>query len=62
MVVSVLAAFSLGRMVLGLEHPATGIFLTYLFPDTLLFIPLFQIVKALGLPNSYWGMVLVFRR
>jgi multiple sugar transport system permease protein len=61
MVVSVLAAFSLGRMRFwGSGILATGIFLTYLVPDTLLFIPLFQIVKALGLLNSYWGMVLVY--
>ncbi len=47
MVVSVLAAFSLGRMKFwGSSILATGIFLTYLVPDTLLFIPLFQIVKA----------------
>src|SRR6185312_1652953 len=45
MVVSVLAAFSLGRMRFwGSGLLATGIFLTYLVPDTLLFIPLFQIV------------------
>src|SRR6185437_9486868 len=61
MVVSVLAAFSLGRMRFwGSGLLATGIFLTYLVPDTLLFIPLFQIVKAVGLLNSYWGMVLVY--
>ena len=61
MVVSVLAAFSLGRMKFwGSGILATGIFLTYLVPDTLLFIPLFQIVKAVGLLNSYWGMVLVY--
>jgi multiple sugar transport system permease protein len=61
MVVSVLAAFSLGRMRFwGSSILATGIFLTYLVPDTLLFIPLFQIVKVLGLLNSYWGMVLVY--
>ena len=61
MVVSVFAAFSLGRMKFwGSSILATGIFLTYLVPDTLLFIPLFQIVKALGLLNSYWGMVLVY--
>ena len=61
MVVSVLAAFSLGRMKFwGSGILATGIFLTYLVPDTLLFIPLFQIVKAIGLLNSYWGMVLVY--
>ena len=61
MVVSVLAAFSLGRMRFwGSSILATGIFLTYLVPDTLLFIPLFQIVKAVGLLNSFWGMVLVY--
>jgi len=61
MVVSVLAAFSLGRMSFwGSSILATGIFLTYLVPDTLLFLPLFQIVKSVGLLNSYWGMVLVY--
>jgi len=61
MVVSVLAAFSLGRMKFwGSGILATGIFLTYLVPDTLLFIPMFQIVKSIGLLNSYWGMVLVY--
>jgi len=61
MVVSILAAFALGRMRFwGSSILATGIFLTYLVPDTLLFIPLFQIVKAVGLLNSYWGMVLVY--
>jgi multiple sugar transport system permease protein len=61
MVVSVLAAYSLGRMKFwGSGVLATGIFLTYLVPDTLLFIPLFQIVRGLDLLNSYWGMVLVY--
>jgi multiple sugar transport system permease protein len=61
MVVSVLAAFSLGRMKFwGSGILATGIFLTYLVPDTLLFLPLFQIVKSIGLLNSYWGMVLIY--
>src|SRR6202022_2983191 len=61
MVVSVLAAFSLGRMKFwGSGVLATGIFLTYLVPDTLLFIPLFQLVRGVGLLNSYWGMVLVY--
>ena len=61
MVVSILAAFALGRMRFwGSSILATGIFLTYLVPDTLLFIPLFQIVKSIGLLNSYWAMVLVY--
>src|SRR5207247_8828338 len=61
MVVSVLAAYSLARMKFwGSGVLATGIFLTYLVPDSLLFIPLFQIVRGLGLLNSYCGMVLVY--
>jgi len=61
MVVSVLAAYSLARMKFwGSGVLATGIFLTYLIPDSLLFIPLFQVVRGIGLLNSYWGMVLVY--
>jgi multiple sugar transport system permease protein len=61
MVISVLAAFSLSRMrFFGSTALATGVFLTYLIPDSLLFIPLFQVVKSLGLLNNYWGMVLVY--
>ena len=45
MVISVLAAFALARMRFwGSQVLATGVFLTYLVPDTLLFIPLYQIV------------------
>ena len=61
MVISVLAAFSLARMkFFGSGFLATGVFLTYLVPDTLLFIPLYQIVGGLGLLNSIWGLVLVY--
>ncbi len=61
MVISVLAAFALGRMRFwGSQWLATGVFLTYLVPDTLLFIPLYQIVGSLGLLNSTWGLVLVY--
>ncbi len=61
MVISVLAAFALARMRFwGSQALATGVFLTYLVPDTLLFIPLYQIVGGLGLLNSTWGLVLVY--
>ena len=61
MLISIPAAFALARMRFwGSATLATGVFLTYLVPDTLLFIPLFQIVKAIGLLNSYWGMVLIY--
>ena len=61
MLIAVPAAFSLGRMRFwGSGVLATGVFLTYLVPDSLLFIPLFKIVGGLGLLNSYWALVLVY--
>lgn len=61
MVISILAAFALARMRFwGSQVLATGVFLTYLVPDTLLFIPLYQIVGGLGLLNSIWGLMLVY--
>ncbi|HEV2549630.1 MAG TPA: carbohydrate ABC transporter permease [Stellaceae bacterium] len=61
MLIAVPAAFSLGRMRFwGSGILATGVFLTYLVPDSLLFIPLFKIVGGLGLLNSYWALVLVY--
>ena len=61
MVISTLAAFALARMQFwGSGALATGVFLTYLVPETLLFIPLFQIIGSLGLYNNMWAMVLIF--
>ncbi len=61
MVVSVLAAYALSRLRFwGSSVLATGVFLTYLVPDTLLFIPLFKIVGWLGLLDTYWSLVLVY--
>ena len=61
MVISVLAAFSLSRMGFwGSQALSTGVFLTYLVPPSLLFIPLFQIVGSLGLINSVWCLVLLY--
>jgi len=61
MVISIMAAFSLTRMGFwGSKTIATGVFLTYLIPASLLFIPLFQIVGKLGLINSAWSLVLLY--
>ena len=61
MAISIFAAFSLARIgFLGSQILATGVFLTYLVPGSLLFIPLFQIVRALGLINSVWCLVLIY--
>ncbi|HEU5294834.1 MAG TPA: carbohydrate ABC transporter permease [Burkholderiaceae bacterium] len=67
MVVSILAAFALARMKFwGSATLATGVFLTYLVPDTLLFIPLFKIfawvyeVTDIQLINRWWVLILLY--
>jgi len=61
MAISIFAAFSLARMKFwGSGVLATGVFLVYLVPPTLLFIPMFQIIGALGLMNNTWALVLLF--
>jgi multiple sugar transport system permease protein len=59
MLISVPAAFALSRMRFwGSVTLATGVFLTYLIPETLLFIPLF---KMFALVNEYTGIQLINR-
>jgi multiple sugar transport system permease protein len=61
MTIAILAAFSLSRMGFwGSQALSTGVFLTYLIPASLLFIPLFQIVGWLGLINNVWCLVLLY--
>ena len=61
MAISILAAYSLARMrFFGSTILATGVFLTYLVPETLLFIPLFKVIGKLGLLNTKWALVVVF--
>lgn len=61
MSIAILAAFSLSRMGFkGSQAIATGVFLTYLVPPSLLFIPLFQIVGWLNLLDNTWVLVLLF--
>ena len=61
MTIAILAAFSLSRMGFkGAQTIATCVFLTYLVPPSLLFIPLFQIVGFMGLLDSTWVLVLLF--
>jgi multiple sugar transport system permease protein len=67
MVVSVLAAFALSRMRFwGSATLATGVFLTYLIPETLLFIPLFKmfawVKETLGIEliNNWWVLILLY--
>jgi len=42
------------------QSMGVGIFLTYLVPPTLLFLPLSRVVSDLGLSNRLWSLVLVY--
>jgi len=55
------AAYALARMRFpGAQPLSTAMFLSYLIPPTLLFIPLSQLVRGLGFIDSIWALVLVY--
>jgi multiple sugar transport system permease protein len=59
--VAVPAAYSLARWAKGWgETLGIGIFLTYLVPPTILFIPLSRFASALGLQESLWSLILIY--
>jgi multiple sugar transport system permease protein len=61
LLLSIPAAYALARLTgrWG-ERIGIGIFLTYLVPPTLLFIPLSRVIATLGLQDSLWSLVLVY--
>ena len=61
LVLAVPAGYSLARLTgrWG-ERLSIGIFLTYLVPSTLLFIPFSRLVSSMGLQNSLWSLVLIY--
>jgi multiple sugar transport system permease protein len=67
MLISVPAAFALSRMKFwGSATLATGVFLTYLIPETLLFLPLFKMFAVFNewtdiqLINRWWVLLFVY--
>jgi multiple sugar transport system permease protein len=67
MLISIPAAFALARMRFwGSGVLATGIFLTYLVPDTLLFLPLFKMFAVfrewtgIALINHWWVLLILY--
>jgi multiple sugar transport system permease protein len=67
MLISVPAAFALARMKFwGSATLATGVFLTYLIPETLLFLPLFKMFAVFNewtgiqLINRWWVLLIVY--
>ncbi len=67
MLISVPAAFALSRMKFwGSATLATGVFLTYLIPETLLFLPLFKMFAIINeltdiqLINNWWVLLILY--
>ena len=61
LVLAVPAGYALARLTGGWgEKLGIGIFLTYLVPPTLLFIPLSRVVVNLHLDDSLWSLVVVY--
>ena len=67
MLISIPAAFALSRMKFwGSASLATGVFLTYLVPDTLLFLPLFKMfaqfsdLTGIQLINRWWVLLILY--
>ncbi|MGI8550352.1 MAG: carbohydrate ABC transporter permease [Dehalococcoidia bacterium] len=59
--VSILAGYALGRLRFrGGNFLGLALFLAYLVPPTLLFLPLAQIMANLHLYNSYWALILSY--
>ncbi len=58
---SVFIGYALARLRFpGSNFLGVGIFLAYLVPPTLLFLPLAQVIGGLGLNNTYWALILTY--
>ena len=58
---SVLAGYSLARLrYRGADSLGWGIFVTYLVPPTLLFLPLTFVIRDLHLFNNLWALILTY--
>jgi multiple sugar transport system permease protein len=61
LVVSVAAAYALGRLrPPGFRWWRRVIFGTYVIPQTILFVPLFQVVNTLGLDDNLLALLLIY--
>jgi multiple sugar transport system permease protein len=60
-VIAILAGYSLARLrYRGVASFGTAVFITYLVPPTLLFLPLSQVVVWLGLSDSIWSLIVTY--
>ena len=61
LLVGVPAGYALARLrIPGSENLGISVFMTYLVPAIILFLPLSRVVSMLGLQDSWWALVLVY--
>jgi multiple sugar transport system permease protein len=59
--ISILAGYSLARLrFAGVGAFGTAVFITYLVPPTLLFLPLSQVVVWLGISDTIWALIVTY--
>jgi multiple sugar transport system permease protein len=61
LVIAILAGYSLARLRFrGVTSFGTAVFITYLVPPTLLFLPLSQLVVWLGISDTIWALIVTY--
>jgi multiple sugar transport system permease protein len=61
LVIAIGAGYSLARLrYRGVGSFGTAVFITYLVPPTLLFLPLSQVVVWLGISDSIWALIVTY--
>jgi len=61
LVIGTIAAYALARLkFFAVASLGTAIFVTYLVPTSLLFLPLAQVVNWLGLGDSKWALIVTY--
>jgi len=61
LVIAILAGYSLARLRFrGVGAFGTAVFITYLVPPTLLFLPLSQVVVWLGISDTIWALIVTY--
>jgi len=61
LVIAILAGYSLARLRFpGVSSFGTAVFITYLVPPTLLFLPLSQVVVWLGISDTIWALIVTY--
>lgn len=59
--ISILAGYSLARLrFAGVGSFGTAVFISYLVPPTLLFLPLSQVVVWLGISDTIWSLIVTY--